>query len=106
MGHGSYGGVGHGVGYGGVGHGVGAGGAGGFGMSTPYGHPVTHPGFTTMGFPGHAMAEATIEVKNTIPAGYPAHKQLEHPIHKRHIIEYPSSYLSHQPAVQSYYPGY
>jgi len=38
---------------------------GGYGMATPYGHPVTHPGFTTMGFPGHALASA--DVKNNIP---------------------------------------
>ncbi|XP_065670483.1 uncharacterized protein LOC101239391 isoform X3 [Hydra vulgaris] len=31
---------------------------------TPYGHPVTHPGFTTMGFPGHALA--SVDVRNKI----------------------------------------
>lgn len=30
------------------------------GHSTPYGHPVTHPGFTTMGFPGHALASTDV----------------------------------------------
>jgi len=34
------------------------------GSATPYGHPVTHPGFTTMGFPGHALASQ--DVRNTI----------------------------------------
>merc|ERR1711962_1610646 len=35
------------------------------GSATPYGHPVTHPGFTTMGFPGHALASQ--DVRNGIP---------------------------------------
>ena len=34
------------------------------GSATPYGHPVTHPGFTTMGYPGHALASA--DVRNRI----------------------------------------
>lgn len=34
------------------------------GSATPYGHPVTHPGFTTMGFPGHALASQ--DVRNMI----------------------------------------
>ncbi|XP_047144260.1 uncharacterized protein LOC101239391 isoform X2 [Hydra vulgaris] len=33
------------------------------GSSTPYGHPVTHPGFTTMGYPGQAMASADVRNK-------------------------------------------
>ena len=33
------------------------------GSSTPYGHPVTHPGFTTMGYPGLAMASADVRNK-------------------------------------------
>jgi len=37
----------------------------GYGMATPYGHPVTHPGFTTMGFPGHAVSST--DVKESIP---------------------------------------
>ena len=32
--------------------------------ATPYGHPVTHPGFTTMGYPGHALA--SVDVRNKI----------------------------------------
>jgi len=46
-------------GYGGPGQGDPAG-AGFGGHSTPYGHPVTHPGFTTMGFPGHALASTDV----------------------------------------------
>lgn len=34
------------------------------GFSAPYGHPITHPGFSTIGFPGHAVA--TADVKNKI----------------------------------------
>lgn len=55
-GYGGHGGFGHG-GYGGHGH-------GGWGYAAPYGHPITHPGFTSIGFPGHAMA--TFDVKNRI----------------------------------------
>ena len=44
-------------------HGLG-GDAGYGGHSQPYGHPVTHPGFTTMGFPGHALA--TTDVRSQI----------------------------------------
>jgi len=48
---------------------------GGHGMmhggATPYGHPVTHPGFTTMGYPGHALASQ--DVRFRIP----------HPVFKR-----------------------
>ena len=57
-GHGGYGGHGYG-GHGGFGHGH-----GGWGYAAPYGHPITHPGFTSIGFPGHAMA--TFDVKNNI----------------------------------------
>lgn len=35
------------------------------GSATPYGHPVTHPGFTTMGYPGHALASQ--DVRASIP---------------------------------------
>merc|ERR1719494_1641640 len=55
---------------------------GGYGMATPYGHPVTHPGFTTMGFPGHALASA--DVKNTIPL--PVKNTIPHPKVKRQIF--------------------
>jgi len=84
---------------------------GAYGMATPYGHPVTHPGFTTMGFPGHAMAEATIEVKSGIPEGYPFHSQSQHlepqhPMNKRHIVEYPLYHPRSHQAVPSFYPGY
>lgn len=51
-GHGGYGG--HGFGHG----------HGGWGYAAPYGHPITHPGFTSIGFPGHALA--TFDVKNSI----------------------------------------
>ena len=50
-------------GHGGYGHGFGHG-HGGWGYAAPYGHPITHPGFTSIGFPGHAMA--TFDVKNSI----------------------------------------
>ncbi len=44
-------------------------GAGSFGSNSgyamPYGHPVTHPGFTTIAWPGHALT--TNDIKNTIP---------------------------------------
>ena len=56
-GHGGYGG--HGYGHGGFGHGH-----GGWGYAAPYGHPITHPGFTSIGFPGHALA--SFDVKNNI----------------------------------------
>ena len=42
-------------GHGHFGHGVGP------GYPTPGGHPVTHPGFSTLGYPGHALA--TVDVK-------------------------------------------
>ena len=48
----------------GLGLGAGAFGDSG-GHSMPYGHPVTHPGFTTIGFPGHALT--TTDLKNKIP---------------------------------------
>lgn len=51
-------GYGHG-GYHGFGHGH-----GGWGYAAPYGHPITHPGFTSIGFPGHASA--SFDVKNRI----------------------------------------
>ena len=54
-GHGGY----HGYGHGGFGHGH-----GGWGYAAPYGHPITHPGFTSIGFPGHAMS--SFDVKNSI----------------------------------------
>jgi len=38
---------------------------GGFGSAGAMGHPVTHPGFTTMGYPGHALSST--DVKNKIP---------------------------------------
>ena len=38
---------------------------GGFGYAMPYGHPVTHPGFTTVAWPGHAIT--TNDIKNMIP---------------------------------------
>ena len=37
----------------------------GFGYAMPYGHPVTHPGFTTVAWPGHAIT--TNDIKNMIP---------------------------------------
>lgn len=46
-------------GYHGYGHGH-----GGWGYAAPYGHPITHPGFTSIGFPGHALA--SFDVKNSI----------------------------------------
>lgn len=51
-GHGGYGGHGYGHGH------------GGWGYAAPYGHPITHPGFTSIGFPGHALA--SFDVKNRI----------------------------------------
>lgn len=39
-------------------------GHGGWGYAAPYGHPITHPGFTSIGFPGHASA--SFDVKNRI----------------------------------------
>lgn len=50
------------------------------GHSQPYGHPVTHPGFTTMGFPGHALAST--DVRN----------QIRHPKVKRQVYEEEESY--------------
>lgn len=55
-------------GNGGWGHGGWGGHGHGHGFAAPYGHPITHPGFSTIGFPGHALA--TADVKNTI-----AHKR-------------------------------
>ena len=52
---------GYGHGYGHFGYGRGH---GGWGYSAPYGHPITHPGFTSIGFPGHASA--SFDVKKTI----------------------------------------
>jgi len=37
------------------------------GSATPYGHPVTHPGFTTMGFPGHALASQDVRMRISHP---------------------------------------
>ena len=54
------------------------------GSATPYGHPVTHPGFTTMGFPGHALASA--DVRNKI----------NHPKVKRQIFG-PDQFPQQQP---------
>lgn len=51
-------------GHGGFGHGGFGHGHGGWGYAAPYGHPITHPGFTSIGFPGHALA--TFDVKNSI----------------------------------------
>lgn len=65
-GHGGFGG-GHGGWGGHGGHGGWEGGHGygeHHGFAAPYGHPITHPGFSTIGFPGHALA--TADVKNTI----------------------------------------
>ena len=44
---------------------MGADNGGGFGYAMPYGHPVTHPGFTTVAWPGHAIT--TNDIKNMIP---------------------------------------
>jgi len=55
------------------------------GSATPYGHPVTHPGFTTMGFPGHALASQ--DVRNDVP----------HPMIKREAYgEAPESLIQNQ----------
>ena len=40
-----------------------------YGQAAPYGHPVTHPGFTTIGYPGQAITSA--DIKNMIPAQSP-----------------------------------
>ena len=40
-------------------------GGSGSGGHTPYGHPVTHPGLTTLGWPGHTIS--TTDVKHGVP---------------------------------------
>jgi hypothetical protein len=62
LGHGA-GPLGHGPGFLG-GHAGPLGGHGHFG-----GHPVTHPGFSTLGYPGHAMATLDIKVSLTTVDG-------------------------------------